>query len=139
MAQQVEREMADDGEVTGRMAQTHPAGIFVTGHIEDPLDLMLNGLIANDKICVVRQVRLTYPPARRSTRRGQDPGAQPTYPSDELHRRGGGDETALAHTAGTAGDSGRATTLGSRVPGTADLDGPSGHDDNRGTSGKGGR
>jgi hypothetical protein len=105
LAEQVACEMAQDRQIRGPLADTHPALVLAEGHIEDPMDAMLNGLIANDKICVVRHVRLKYSPARWSSR-GQRRAALPAYPSDETDRRGGGHETALAQTTEAAGATG---------------------------------
>jgi hypothetical protein len=75
-AGEVERKVAQGGEVLGRVPRAHAAGVLVAGHVEDPVQLILNGLIANDKICVVRHVRLKYSPARWSSR-GQRRAALP--------------------------------------------------------------
>ena len=58
LTQQVKREMARDRKVLGSVALTDAALIFVEGHIEHPMDPILNGLITNDKICFVRSARL---------------------------------------------------------------------------------
>jgi len=101
--------------------QVDEAVVLAAGDILDVVQAVLNCLIANDKICFVRIARLMRDQARRSSPRGRRRPPNPGYPSDDGDRRGGSDETRLAYPTGVVGDTGRATALGSRLPGTADL------------------
>ncbi|HET7080730.1 MAG TPA: hypothetical protein VFM49_25125, partial [Chloroflexia bacterium] len=86
-----------------------------------PVEALLNGLIANDKICFVRFARLARERARPSSPRGPRRPPAPGYPSDDGDRQGGGDEAGVAHPTGGAGGAGRATALGPRLPGALEL------------------
>ncbi len=120
----VEGAMAQDRQILSPLADADPALVLAKGDIEDPVDAILNGLIANDKICVVRTARLLRDRGRSSPSRGHRCPPGPVYPSAETDRRGGGAETAVAHATGTAGDTGRTATLGSRLSGAPAVDAP---------------
>jgi hypothetical protein len=85
---------------------------------------VLNGLIANDKICFVRIARLVRDRVRHPSSRGPRRRPSPRYPSDDENRRGGRDEARLAHSTGATGDAGRAAALGPRLSGPPDLGAP---------------
>src|SRR5487761_2714461 len=42
LAQQIERDMAQDGDILSGIARAHPRRVLVKGDIEDPMDLILN-------------------------------------------------------------------------------------------------
>jgi len=77
----------------------------------------INGLITNDKFCMIRSARLQLR-ANPSYPLCYYPAYQPLsrYPSDEISHHGGDDETSMAHSPTVQGISGRTATLGSRVP-----------------------
>ena len=81
----------------------------------------LDGLLANDKFCMSRHVRLSLSYSRRRpnlTRRRTDWATDArAYPPAGITRHGGDDQTALAPTSGNGETPGRETTLGAGVPG----------------------
>jgi hypothetical protein len=83
-----------------------------------------NGLITNDKFCLTRHVRLRLRWSRAPLRLPTQ--ARMTYLSGEsaqVHaHRGGGHETAMVHPSPGNPLSGRATTVGSRLPTPAGVD-----------------
>ena len=86
----------------------------------DPSDRPLDGLLANDKFCMIRHARLSLGHSRRPnlTHRQTDVAtAGSAYPPAGITRHGGDDETSVAPTSGSDGTPGREATLGSGVPG----------------------
>jgi hypothetical protein len=119
-----DRGVAEGGHHLRGVPGPHRGAVLVEGHVADVVQLVLNGLIANDKICFVRVARLVHDRVRRSSPRVQRRPPTRGYPSDDGDRRGGSDGAGLAHATGAAGDIGRATTLGPRLSGTPDVDAP---------------
>jgi hypothetical protein len=76
----------------------------------------INGLITNDKFCIIRGKRIQLR-AKPSYPLCYHPANQPLsrYPSDEISHHGGDNETSVAHMPTVQGLSGRTATLGSRV------------------------
>jgi hypothetical protein len=89
--------VAEGSHDLGGVAGPDGGAILIEDDIADPMDAILNGLIANDKICVVRHVRLARTPACRSLPRGQPRPPTPKYLSGEIDRRGGCAEAGVAH------------------------------------------
>jgi hypothetical protein len=86
----------------------------------DPGDRPLDGLLANDKFCMSRHVRLSLSYSRRPnlTRRRTDWATDArAYPPAGITRHGGDDETVVARTSGNSETPGREATLGPGVPG----------------------
>src|SRR5215210_2440137 len=83
-------------------------------------DRPLDGLLANDKFCMIRHARLSLSHSRRRpnpTRRQTDePTDAQTFPPVETTRHGGNDETSVEHTQGSGGTTGRPRSLGPSVP-----------------------
>jgi len=129
--------VTEGGHDLGGVVGAGGGAILVEGHVADVVQPILNGLIANDKICFVRIARLMRDQARRSSPRGRRRPPNPGYPSDDGDRCGGSDETRLAYPTGVAGATGRGPALGPRVSGAAALDGPGVGDPDTGASGKG--
>ena len=81
---------------------------------------LFDGLLANDKFCMSRHVRLSLSYSRRPnlTRRRTDWATDArAYPPAGITRHGGDDETALARTSGNSETPGREATLGPGLPG----------------------
>ena len=89
--------------------------------LREPADGSLDGLLANDKFCMIRPARLSLGHSRRRpnpTRRQTDETTDArAYPSAGITRHGGDDETSVACASGSGGTPGREATLGSSVPG----------------------
>src|ERR671911_2680470 len=88
------------------------------GHIQSVG--IIDGLLANDKFCMSRHVRLSLSYSRRPnlTRRRTDWATDArAYPPAGITRHGGDDETALARTSGNSETPGREATLGPGLPG----------------------
>jgi hypothetical protein len=80
----------------------------------------LDGLLANDKFCMIRHARLLLSHSRRPnlTHRQTDVAtAGSAYPPAGITRHGGDDETSVAPTSGSDGTPGCEAALGSGVPG----------------------
>src|SRR5262245_9568251 len=78
--------------------------------------ILLNGLITNDKFCLSRisPSRLSW--ARRPPRRRAHHQATTGYFHNDSEHCGGAYETSVAHKASIAGEQGRSTAVGSRLP-----------------------
>ena len=88
--------------------------------IVQPREGALDGLLANDKFCMSRHVRLSLSYSRRPnlTRRRTDWATDArAYPPAGITRHGGDDETVVARTSGNSETPGREATLGPGVPG----------------------
>jgi hypothetical protein len=86
----------------------------------DPRDRAFDGLLANDKFCMIRHARLSLSHSRRPnlTHRQTDVAtAGSAYPPAGITRHGGDDETSVAPTSGSDGTPGCEAALGSGVPG----------------------
>jgi len=81
-----------------------------------PTERSFNGLITNDKFCMIRsvQLRLRQPPNYR-LRLQATQGSKSQYPPDEKSHCGGKHETSMVYSPGVQSLSGRATTLGPGV------------------------
>src|SRR5215216_5474482 len=85
-----------------------------------PRKRTLDGLLANDKFCMIRHARLSLSHSRRPnlTQRQTDVAtAGSAYPPAGITRHGGDDETSVAPTSGSDGTPGCEAALGSSVPG----------------------
>jgi len=81
--------------------------------------ILLNGMITNDKFCMIRQGQVKLRWSRRPYRfrpRKSD------YAPDDLRHRESSHETPLADTTPLPADSGRGTTVGSSLPISPGLD-----------------
>ncbi|HEX5504227.1 MAG TPA: hypothetical protein VFW96_16495, partial [Thermomicrobiales bacterium] len=85
-AEEGQRGVAQGGKGLGRVAGALLAGVLAHGHVAHVVDAVLNGLIANDKICFVRFARLARERARPSSPRGPRRPPAPGYPSDDGDR-----------------------------------------------------
>jgi hypothetical protein len=111
------------GAQVGRHGPTDypPApGIDYDGQVQEPgprADVgNINGLITNDKFCMIRHAKLKLR-AQPSYPLCNHPAHQPDdrYPSDETFHAGGNHETSMAGSPRTQALSGWTTTLGSRL------------------------
>jgi hypothetical protein len=82
--------------------------------------VLLDGLIANDKFCLVRRARLQPSWSRLALR---DRSARAGAPPAEALLTGGTDAMPVDRTSDDAADPGRPTPLGPGLPGGAGLDG----------------
>jgi len=97
-ADDVERDLAQEGQVACCGAVAHAAVVLAKRHIQHPMQGVLNGLIANDKFCLMRAVRL-----RLSWRRARGRlRADRPQPPDEVTHQGGEHGTAAAQLACSA-------------------------------------
>jgi hypothetical protein len=88
--------------------------------VVDPRKRAFDGLLANDKFCMIRHARLSLSHSRRPnlTHRQTDVAtAGSAYPPAGITRHGGDDETSVAPTSGSDGTPGCEAALGSGVPG----------------------
>src|SRR5689334_6752800 len=121
---------------TPRDLLRRPAGLQALGHVRaQPLvggqlatslpasAGQVDGLIANDKFCLVRRTRLRLSWSRLSLR---DRFVRASPASAEALLTGGTDAMPVDRTSDDAAGSGRPTPLGPGLPGGADLDGGSG-------------
>jgi hypothetical protein len=79
----------------------------------------LDGLLANDKFCMIRHARLWLSHSRRPnlTHRQTDvASAGSAYPLAGITRHGGDDETSVARASGSDGTPGCEAALGSGIP-----------------------
>ena len=86
----------------------------------DAAVVLLDGLIANDKFCLVRRTRLRLSWSRLSLR---DRSARAGAASAEALLTGGTDAMPVDRASDDAADPGRPAPLGPGLPGGADLDG----------------
>src|SRR3954468_19488029 len=116
------RHEANHGSVHQRFpARTQPLVIFAHPPVLiDPGDRALDGLLANDKFCMIRHTRLSLSHSRRRPnlmpRQTEEDTDARTYPPAGTTRHGGNDETSVARTQGGAGTTGRPRSLGPSVP-----------------------
>jgi len=97
-ADDVERDLAQEGQVACCGAVAHAAVVLAKRHIQHPMQGVLNGLIANDKFCLTRAVRL-----RLSWRRARGRlRADHPQPPGEVTHQGGEHGTAAAQLACSA-------------------------------------
>src|SRR3954452_8767345 len=85
----------------------------------DAAVVLLDGLIANDKFCLVRRTRLRLSWSRRSLR---DRSTRASAPSAEALLTGGTDAMPVDRTSDDAAGPGRPTPLGPSLSGGAGLD-----------------
>ncbi len=111
------------------MPRAQAPRIFMQTDIPPIMQPILNGIVTNDKFCMIRSARLKLR-APRTYRPGCHPArqAQCRYPSDEISHRGGTDETSLADSPSTHSNSGWTTTLGPRVSIPPAMDPPAASD-----------
>src|SRR5215208_864528 len=85
-----------------------------------PRQSSFDGLLANDKFCMIRHARLSLSHSRRPnlTQRQTDVAtAGSAYPPAGITRHGGDDKTSVARTSGSDGTPGCEAALGSSIPG----------------------
>jgi hypothetical protein len=75
--------------------------------------ILFNGMITNDKFCMIRQGRVKLRWSRRPYRSRP---RKSDYAPDEIRHEEHSHETPLADTAAIPADSGRSTTVGSGLP-----------------------
>ena len=115
------RHEADHGSIYERLpARTRPLVVFAHPPVlVDPSYRPLDGLLANDKFCMSRHVRLSLSYSRRPnlTRRRTDWATDArAYPPAGITRHGGDDETSVARASGSGGMPGRLDPMGPGVP-----------------------
>ena len=93
------------------------------GQALDAAVVLLDGLIANDKFCLVRRTRLRLSWSRLSLR---DRSARASAASAEALLTAGTDAMPVDRASDDAADPGRPTPLGPGLPGAAGLDGGAG-------------
>jgi hypothetical protein len=93
------------------------------GQALDPAVVLLDGLITNDKFCLVRRTRLRLSWSRLSLR---DRSARASAPPAEALPQGGTDAMPVDRTSDDAAGPGRPTPLGPGLPAGAGLDGGAG-------------
>jgi hypothetical protein len=113
---------ANHGRVDERFrACAQPLVVFAHPPVlAQPREGALDGLLANDKFCMIRHARLSLSHSRRPnlTHRQTDVAtAGSAYPPAGITRHGGDDETSVAPTSGSDGTPGCEAALGSGVPG----------------------
>src|SRR5665809_37963 len=88
--------------------------------VAQPREGSLDGLLANDKFCMIRHAQLSLSHSRRRPnlmrRQTDEPTDARAYPPVGTTRHGGEDETSVERTQGSGGTTGRPRSLGPSVP-----------------------
>ena len=126
LAQQADDEVVEGGHYPPRVAARQARAVFAEGDVAAVMEAVLNGLITNDKLCVVRVAQLTLrrerysayrPPLGAGTAR-----AAHCLPAD-MDQQGGRDEAAVARPARSPAHLGWAAAVGPSLSPSAELGG----------------
>jgi hypothetical protein len=121
------RQQQGDGHI--QKPHRRMIGRGADAHLFQQAIATLNGLITNDKFCMIRSARLHLTWSRRPLRLQPPAAGESAYPLDENTHPGGADETPVANSPRTATEAGRATPVGSSLPTPSDMgtDDPAGN------------